>query len=342
MYKMIQQALVLALGLFCLAQNVHATSLLSPSDCVTETYVTEHICGGDSFYFNQQWLKSEGNYQANVLTSQGCDSIIFLTLWHMPSSKTELQLDLCEGSSLEISGHQITQGGTYQFHYQASWGCDSTVIIHVNEISAPKVKIARTLCEGDSLFFGSKYYHEAGTYTAKFARSGSCDSIVELSLHVITTRGPIQQQTDGLYAAIPVESYQWLACPSFFAIPNANQPKLTVAGSGNYALRVENRGCIDTLDCIYFSRTTTDFNEVSEPDFQLYPNPASSFIKIEGRFEELLNIEIYDLKGQKVHELEVQPETIILIDLQGLSKGRYILRMASQQTHYPTKLFEIR
>lgn len=330
MNKLIHKAWMLALGWVCCAQSIQASTLPSPSACIVESYPVEHICTSDSFFFNQQWLRIEGEYTETLTSSQGCDSIVHLTLWHMPNSKSEFNMNLCPGGEIDIQGFKITAGGNYTIHYQASWGCDSTVIIHVNELPGSVNAISQTLCEGDSLLFGAKWLTESGNYTAKFARSGACDSVVHLSLTKIKTRSPIEKMADGLYASLAVESYQWLACPSYFPIPNANQPKITINTHGNYSLRVENKGCVDTLDCIYFNRQATGLEALEDTKISVYPNPTSDFVKVQGEFNAPVKVEIYSMMGQLVTERVMQPEYIFLVDVNHLPKARYIIRISSQ------------
>ncbi|MBI1221546.1 MAG: T9SS type A sorting domain-containing protein [Bacteroidetes bacterium] len=342
MNKLIQQAWMLVLGYLCLASGVHASTLLSAAKCVTETYTEQHICPGDSFLFNQKWIKDQGTYDAVFTSSEGCDSFVHFTLWIMPTSLTEIEMDLCQGEKITIEGYKIDHGGDFTFHLRASWGCDSTVLVHVIEKQAPVVTVNKTLCEGDSLQFGRIWIKESGSYQLKFARSGSCDSIVNLQVSKIQTRAPIEREYDGLLATIVVEDYQWLACPSYIAIPNANKQKLTVAGAGNYSLRVENKGCIDTMKCIHFDRNTSGLEDENKVEIKIYPNPATDVLKIDGEFTSSVEVELYSMLGQIVQKKNFEPNASIRLDLADLPKGRYILRILSSGIAFKQELIEIR
>ncbi len=327
---LISKAWVLALGLCLLVQTAESTPLRSTVACAYENNAEAHICTSDSFFFNNAWLKKEGTYDATFQDQNGCDSIVHLALWHMPNSYGERIMHLCEGQSLDLGGHVISEAGTYQLHYKASWGCDSVVLVHVQGLPAAKTSIKKSLCEGDSLFFGTKWIHQNGVYQSTYARNGACDSMVTLTLEVIQTRSPIIKETEGLYAAIPADAYQWLVCPDYQPVPNANEARINISGEGNYSLRVENKGCIDTLDCTYFKRNATGLETGPEAEISIYPNPVSETLHIRGDFSSTVHIQVVNMLGQTVIEDFVQPEYIILIGMDGLIKGKYIIRISEK------------
>lgn len=328
MNNLISKAWVFALGLCFFVQSAQSTPLRSALDCAYESLAEAHICTSDSFYFNNAWLKKEGSYDATFKDINGCDSIVHLSLWHMPNSYQERIMHLCEGQSIDIGGHVISEAGTYQLHYKASWGCDSVVLLHVQGLPAAKTTVNKTLCEGDSLFFGTKWLKESGTYKSNFARSGACDSSVTLNLAITKTNTPIIKEIQGLYVAMPADAYQWLTCPDFSAVPNATEARLNLSEEGNYSLRVENKGCIDTLECTYFTKNTTGIESQENVDVHIYPNPVSETLFIRGDFSSTVHIQVVNMLGQIVMDEFVQAENILQITMTGLIKGKYIVRIS--------------
>ena len=156
-----------------------------------------------------------------------------------------------------------------------------------------------------------------------------CNSTVNLTLQVIQTHIPVTKESDELYAGVEVDALQWLRCPSFVAIPNATQIKLSLSGHGTYALRVENKGCADTIACINFN--TTQLSSIDEKELLLYPNPIRETLNIEGSFDEEIHVEVFTLLGQAVFNGVVQPETIIRLDMSGLPAGKYIIRISEKK-----------
>jgi hypothetical protein len=56
--------------------------------------------------------------------------------------------------------------------------------------------------------------------------------------------------------ASPQANYQWLRCDSAYApVSGATSRSWVPAKTGFYAVRVEEAGCVDTSDCLYYIRT---------------------------------------------------------------------------------------
>ncbi len=110
------------------------------------------ICEGDSYSFNGQNLTSAGSYQANLLSVNGCDSIVNLNLSVNPNVSVSIDTSICQGSSLLFGGQNLTNSGQYNFNFQTAAGCDSSVTINltVNPLPSPMCNSV-TICESDSV-----------------------------------------------------------------------------------------------------------------------------------------------------------------------------------------------
>src|SRR5690606_37203709 len=128
---------------------------------------------------------------------------------------------------------------------------------------------------------------------------------------------------------ILVDSFQWLVCPTFYPILIANKPKLNITSQVNYAFRIENRGCLDTMQCIYYSTNTTSVGDDPEVKLQVYPNPVSEELHIYGNFQEKGTVHIYTMQGQEVYHDLIQPEKILNINVRDFVPGSYIIRIAT-------------
>ena len=324
---MIQKALVLAVLMFAHAKSGYSTAYVKTADCSNEYHREIKVCPGSTYLFAGQFLSIEGLYTHTFTDLNGCDSIVNLQFWFLPTSTYEFQTYLCQGQSLNYSGYLIDAPGVYNLHYTASWGCDSTVIVHVIQLPAYVGNVEKTLCEGDSIFFGTRWISEAGDYQALFARNGGCDSVVNLKLNITQTRVAINKESDGLMVAVPMDAYQWMVCPTFYPIPNANNRKLPVTSQGTYALRVENKGCVDTLDCIFFDRNATAVEKAPSWNMRVYPNPARDFVNVYGEYSEEALVEMYGMDGQRVYTGKALPEQKLEIPTTDLKSGIYILRV---------------
>lgn len=119
----------------------------------------------------------------------------------------------------------------------------------------------------------------------------------------------------------PVD-YQWLDCDNNFAIiPGETDSIFTPSANGNYALRIELDGCIDTTDCI--SITGVGINKLSSlNDLRLFPNPAKDELTIESNTNEFVDLVIYDLTGTIVL-VQSNFKTGERLNLKNLNSGVY-------------------
>ena len=140
----------------------------------------------DSIYY------SSGNYGIFLLSSQGCDSIIYLTLIVYPSYKNWDTVTICSNELPFTYGDSIfpigTSNGTYPVHFTLSTGCDSLINLTLNINSTYIGYDTITLCSsnlpiqyGDSIF---PVATASGTYPVHYTLSNGCDSLINLTLFI--------------------------------------------------------------------------------------------------------------------------------------------------------------
>ena len=117
------------------------TQTINAPDCecvdpVTAS-ITEQICFGQTFNFNGTELTTAGTYLDTLTNASvnGCDSIITLTLEVTNQILTTLERVICETETLEFCGETISEAGNYQCTFTSVGGCDSIVVMIVNDLS---------------------------------------------------------------------------------------------------------------------------------------------------------------------------------------------------------------
>ncbi len=144
------------------------------------------ICQGDSYTFGTQSLTTAGTYTEIFSSVDGCDSIVVLTLNVNPSyNETDAQT-ICQGNTYSFGTQTLTLAGTYTEVFSSVDGCDSTVVLTLDVVTAFNETDAVTICQGDSYTFGIQTLTLAGTYTELFGSQNGCDSTVVLTLDVVT------------------------------------------------------------------------------------------------------------------------------------------------------------
>lgn len=154
----------------------------------TNFNVQADICTGESYLVAGNTYTKTGIYTDSLKSNFGCDSIIITTLTVHEINNTNINYTICPGDSITINGQTY-----YDRHYQIdslqnTFGCDSIVYtsIDVYPVIPTQYQDIRR-CQGDTLYIGSNFYVESGTYIDTLISANGCDSIVQTVLSFIPT-----------------------------------------------------------------------------------------------------------------------------------------------------------
>lgn len=142
------------------------------------------ICPGDSFLFGGQQLGAAGTYQDTLLTINGCDSVLSLTLSLQPTFQQPLSALICPGDSFAFGGQMIGAAGTYLDTLATVNGCDSILELQLTLGNAYTFVDSVTICETDSFQVGGSYVSTPGWYTDSLLSMTGCDSLYQTWLTV--------------------------------------------------------------------------------------------------------------------------------------------------------------
>ncbi|MCB0654722.1 MAG: gliding motility-associated C-terminal domain-containing protein [Saprospiraceae bacterium] len=147
--------------------------------------IDQQICEGESYVFDGKSLKASGTYTATYQTAFGCDSIVILNLAVLESLRSEDNVTLCEGESMDYLGLLIDASGDYEVTLTSANGCDSIITIHADVLPALHENVLVSLCQGDSVEIDGDVYGAEGSFTKSYQSSNGCDSIVSYTIEVI-------------------------------------------------------------------------------------------------------------------------------------------------------------
>ena len=151
---------------------------------VANTNLTAAICEGSAYTENSFNVSEAGTYTQNLQTTNGCDSIVTLTLTVNPVANTNLTAAICEGSVYTENGFNASEAGTYTQTLQTINGCDSVITLNLIVNPVANTTLSATICEGSAYTENGFNVSEAGTYTQNQQTVNGCDSIVTLTLTV--------------------------------------------------------------------------------------------------------------------------------------------------------------
>ncbi|MFN8283403.1 MAG: gliding motility-associated C-terminal domain-containing protein [Chitinophagales bacterium] len=151
------------------------------------TSISQSICSGHSIVFNGQTISAAGVYRDTLLTSQGCDSFIILTLSVNSVIRTTLTPSICMGSSVTVGSHTYSATGTYRDTLISAQGCDSIITTNLTVNPKPTTNISRAICNGSSTTFNGNTITTAGIFRDTLTTSLGCDSFIVLTVTIKPT-----------------------------------------------------------------------------------------------------------------------------------------------------------
>jgi len=136
----------------------------------------------DDYGFSFEY-DAPGTYEQtlNLQTSQGCDSIVTLTLNVAGQVTYDFNHHECSGS-YNWDGRIYDQAGVYSWTYTSADGCDSIATLHLTMGQAQYIEFDTTLC-GTFIWDGIEY-STSGVFTRSYITQDGCDSIVTCNLDV--------------------------------------------------------------------------------------------------------------------------------------------------------------
>lgn len=215
---------------------------------------------------------------SQVLTnSNGCDSIVLLKLTIKHRSYGADIQSTCE-SFTWIDGNTYTASNqTATFLQTNAAGCDSIITLDL-KVNANAGTDFQTACDSLTWIDGNTYTASTNIPTHTLTNSYGCDSLVTLNLTINSVTDVSTTLNGNVVTANNLnQTYQWLACDDGFrAMVGETAQTFTANANGNYAVQINENGCIDTSNCV--TVTTLGLGNV-----MIMPNPTrnSSVLTLE-------------------------------------------------------------
>jgi len=85
---------------------------------------------------------------------------------------------------------------------------------------------------------------------------------------------------------------------------------------------------------MYTCQISTNGNSLVKGAYQIYPNPASTYVNVEFTEKITGSIEMFNVKGQVVKDLSFKSKKMVTIKVHDLVEGSYLIRL-----HHPDKTY---
>lgn len=149
------------------------------------------ICAGDSLVLGGQVFRTAGVFFATVQNAIGCDSVVRLELSLIPPKQVTIDTQICQGGSVRVGNNLYILAGSYVDTLQAANGCDSIVALNLSVVPLPLTFDTVYICQGGSYTLAGRTFNAAGNYLVTLPATQQCDSLVNLTVVVLSPRAII-------------------------------------------------------------------------------------------------------------------------------------------------------
>ena len=148
--------------------------------------IMRRVCTGQSVTVGGSTYDTPGMYTDTLMTPEGCDSIVNLTLTIEDVIRDTLSTSICEGEVYTVAGTSYDATGLYPNDFVTTSGCDSVFYLDLTVVPTRITEIDRTICDGESVTILGNDYTSTGMFEdITTAVETGCDSIVRLNLTVL-------------------------------------------------------------------------------------------------------------------------------------------------------------
>lgn len=170
--------------------NSGCDSLVTTILAVNPTYTFNEsitLCEGETYTLpGGAVVATTGDYEIELQTTNGCDSIFNVSVTVNPAYDIEINAGICDSQEYNMpDGSSEGTSGTYVFDLQTSAGCDSTITVNLTVQETIEVEIIAAICDSETYTLpGGEVVDESGTYENVFASPSGCDSVITTLLTV--------------------------------------------------------------------------------------------------------------------------------------------------------------
>ncbi len=130
-----------------------------------------------------------GSYSVVVTDNKGCTATNATSITEPNILTGNRQITICDKDSFLTGGTYQSTPGIYVDTLTTSIGCDSILSTDLNVVNNFSSQIQQTLCYGQQFLLNGNYYSATGVYVDTLLSSGGCDSVVTLSLNILSDIG---------------------------------------------------------------------------------------------------------------------------------------------------------
>ena len=169
------------------------------------------------------------------------DQNVSVSITVHPNKSTDINRSICDGTSYNFFGQNLTEAGVYHHTLQTQHGCDSVINLYLEKMQVFETTLSDYFCEGDTYTFFGQQLSAPGTYSHTMQTQQGCDSIVKLNLSL----SPVEHSQFTVPDGENCDSYFW--DPQGHQIVQTDHDDLTYTNSGTYHRTYLNHAGCDSI-----------------------------------------------------------------------------------------------
>ncbi len=251
---------------------------------------------------------------------------MFVLLKHGPClSSSYDSITVCD-SYEKFLGGSYTVDGSYIDTLINTNGCDSMLSFDLTVLHSSFDSLIIESCIEYTSPSGNYIRDYSGIFYDTITNVVGCDSVLKIDLTIKPVEMGIGIDGSTLITEYEGDTYQWLDCEDGLSpIINATEAQFDPPSTGEYAVQIEQDGCIDTSLC-YASVVINSINEdLNNSLLQVYPNPSNGTIFLSfNQDQPNVELQIKSLDGRILFSKSGFYSNKQALDVQ-LPKGIYLL-----------------
>ena len=203
----------------------------------TSNAISASICDGQSFVCGNQSFNTSGTYTVILQGSNGCDSIITLTIIVLPNASESITASICDGQSYTFGSQTLTTGGTYTNTLTAANGCDSVVTLNLTILTPVNGTLTAdtSICPGSSITLeangGANYLWSSGETTPVIAVTPTATTTYSVTITGVNGCSETLSVVVAIFNSNPVN----IAGNSLQSVCSGSSIQLNATGSATYS-----------------------------------------------------------------------------------------------------------
>ena len=185
-----------------------------------------------------------------------------------------------------------------------------------------------SICLGQSYTFPDGSSSSlSGDNISQLNTTENCDSTIYTNLIVDGQEANVTISGAILFCQNNAVDYQWYDCEAGAIIDGETLQHYEPTVSGNFAVIINDNGCVDTSECV--AMLVSSMNELEATHFDVVPNPFQEefMISFNGSSRDY-QIRVFDLLGREMKLEQINGSDNTVIKMDNANTGVYIVEVS--------------